>query len=195
VAIGTIPNIGQSQTPLADVGRMLMGPFGGFLLTLGAVLSVLGTNNNTVLAGPRYLYALAENGRLPAVFARIHPKYRTPHVAILTQTAVALGLVLTGTAEELAVLSVIARLATYIGTCLSVPVLRRKLPATERTIRLPGGPTIPILALVICLLFLSAAEAKNWIAGGIALAAGAFIYFFRGGPAVKSGKVFRNDQR
>lgn len=179
VAIGTIENLGASQTPLADAGRLLMGPVGGFLLTLGAVLSVLGTNNNTVLAGPRYLYALAQTGKLPGVFARIHPRYRTPHIAILTQTAVALLLMLTGTAEELAVLSAIARLATYIGTALAVPVLRRKMPATPRTIRLPGGPAIPIAALVICVLFLSAAEAKNWIAGGIALALGALIYFLR----------------
>jgi APA family basic amino acid/polyamine antiporter len=196
VAIGTIPNLGLSQTPLADAGRLLMGPFGGFLLTIGAVLSVLGTNNNTVLAGPRYLYALAEKGRLPAVFTRIHPKYRTPHIAILTQTGVALALILIdavvhayypgklGVAEELAVLSAIARLATYIGTCLSVPVLRRKMPATARTIRLPGGPIIPILALIVCMLFLSAAEAKNWIAGGVALAVGAAIYFSRGGRGV-----------
>ena len=62
-------------------------------------------------------------------------------------------------------LSAIARLATYIGTCLAVPVLRRKMPATPRTIRLPGGPIIPIVALIICLLFLSAAEKKNFIAG------------------------------
>jgi amino acid transporter len=193
VAIGTVTNLGESQTPLADAGRLLMGPAGGFLLTLGAVLSVLGTNNNTVLAGPRYLYALAETGRLPAVFARIHPRFRTPHVAIITQTAVALGLIVLdwslnslfpsrggiALAERLAMLSAIARLATYIGTVLSVPVLRRKMPATERTIRLPGGPTIPILALLICVLFLSAAEAKNWIAGAIALAVGAAIYASR----------------
>jgi amino acid transporter len=140
------------------------------------VLSVLGTNNNTVLAGPRYLYALAQMGKLPPVFAKIHPRFRTPHVAILTQTGVALLLMLTGTAEELAVLSAIARLATYIGTAAAVPVLRRKLPATPRTIRLPGGPLIPIAALAICVLFLSAAEKKNWIAGGIALAVGAAIY-------------------
>jgi amino acid transporter len=154
----------------------MMGPVGGFILTLGAILSVLGTNNNTVLAGPRYLYALAASGRLPAFFARIHPKYRTPHVAILTQTAVAVGLMLTGTAEDLAVLSAIARLATYLGTVLSVPVLRRKMPQTPRTIRLPGGDAIPIVAFAICLLFLSAAEKKNWIGGSIALAIGAVIY-------------------
>ncbi len=179
VAIGTIPNLGSSQTPLADAGRLLLGPVGGLILTLGAVLSVLGTNNNTVLAGPRYLYALAQTGKLPPVFARIHPRFRTPYIAILTQTVVALLLMLTGTAEELAVLSAIARLATYIGTVLAVPVLRRKLPSTPRTIRLPGGPAIPIAALVICLLFLSAAEKKNWIAGGIALALGAAIFLSR----------------
>jgi basic amino acid/polyamine antiporter, APA family len=177
VALGTVPNLGASPTPLADAAAMMMGGAGGLILTIGAVLSVLGTNNNTVLAGPRYLYALAESGNLPAVFAKIHPRYRTPHVAILTQTAAALALMLTGTAEELAVLSAIARLATYIGTAAAIPVLRRKLPSTPRTIRLPGGPLIPIAALAICALFLSAAETKNWIAGGIALAVGALIYF------------------
>ena len=176
VAIGTMPNLGASPTPLADGAAMMMGPVGGFILTLGAVLSVLGTNNNTVLAGPRYLYALAESGRLPAFFARVHPKFSTPYVAIVTQTVVALLLMLTGTAEDLAVLSAIARLATYMGTVASVPVLRRKMRHTPRTISLPGGDTIPILAFAICLLFLSAAEKKNWIGGGIALAVGAVIY-------------------
>ncbi|MEX1246597.1 MAG: amino acid permease [Thermoanaerobaculia bacterium] len=201
VAIGTIPNLGQSPTPLADAGRLLLGPAGGLLLTVGAVLSVLGTNNNTILAGPRYLYALAESGRLPRALARIHPRYRTPYVAILTQGGVALGLIgidayrhsvapgALGIAENLAVLSAMARLATYIGTCLAVPVLRRKLPSTPRTIRLPGGPVIPIAALVICLLFLSAAEKKNFIAAGIALAVGALIYVSRGRAAAEQSDV------
>jgi APA family basic amino acid/polyamine antiporter len=192
VAIGTVPDLGRSATPLADAGKLLFGPFGGFLLTLGAVLSVLGTNNNTVLAGPRYLYALAESGRMPSVFARIHPRYRTPYVAILTQSGIAVGLIAAdavlhamrpgalGVAEELAVLSAIARLATYVGTCAAIPVLRRKLPETRRTIRLPGGPLIPGAALLVCLLFLSAADRRNFIAGGIALAVGAAVYASRG---------------
>jgi basic amino acid/polyamine antiporter, APA family len=195
VALGTIPNLGASQTPLADAGRMLLGPVGGLLLTIGAVLSVLGTNNNTVLAGPRYLYALSEGGRLPRSLSKIHPRYHTPSIAIIFQGAVALLLigmdawrnsVWPGTfalAESLAILSTMARLATYIGTCLAVPVLRRKLPATPRTIRLPGGPVIPILALIICLLFLSAAETKNFVAAGIALVVGAIIYVAGGRKA------------
>jgi basic amino acid/polyamine antiporter, APA family len=200
-AIGTLPDLGVSKTPLADAGRLLLGPVGGLLLTVGAALSVLGTNNNTVLAGPRYLYALAESGRLPRVFAKIHPRFRTPYVAILTQSGIALALIAAdftihtvrpsafGVAENLAVLSAIARLATYIGTCLAVPVLRRKMPATPRTIRLPGGPIIPILALVVCLVFLSAAERKNFIAGAIALAVGALIYAGRSNAAKAAREV------
>jgi amino acid transporter len=189
VAIGTIEHLGESPTPLADGARQMMGPIGGFLLTLGAALSVLGTNNNTILSGPRYLYALAESGALPSVFARIHPKYRTPYVAILTQSGIAAALMLTGTAEQLAELSVIARLASYIGTAASVPVLRRKMPATERAIRLPGGPLIPLAALAICLLFLSSATAKNLVAGAIALAVGAAIFAARRGGRKASVEI------
>jgi amino acid transporter len=179
VAIGTIGNLGATETPLAQATARWIGPAGGFLLTLGAALSVLGTISNTILSGPRYLYALAESGALPPVFAKIHPRFHTPYVAILTQSGIAMALLLTGTAEQLAELSVVARLATYVGTAASVPVLRRKMPPSDRTIRLPGGPVIPLLALAICLLFLSSATRKNLIAGAIALAVGAGIFVVR----------------
>ncbi len=190
VAIGTVPDLGVAKTPLADAGARLLGPAGAVLLTLGAAVSVLGTNNGSILIGPRYLYVLAESGRLPRVFSKIHPKYRTPYVAILTQSGLAFGLIATdavlhrvepgalGVAEELALLSVIARLATYIGTCLAVPVLRRRLPSTDRSVRLPGGDAIPAAALLVCLVLLAAVEKKVFVAGGIGLAAGALVYFW-----------------
>ena len=183
VAIGLLPNLGASETPLADAARLILGPVGGLILTVGAALSVLGTNNNTILAGPRYLYALAETGRLPRVLARVHPKFHTPYVAIWTQTAIALPLALSGTFRQLVELSVIARLATYIGTAAAVPVLRRKMPGTTRSFRLPGGPLIPILALLMSFGFLSQATGKQLLLGAIALAVGAVIYFARSGSA------------
>jgi amino acid transporter len=195
VAIGTLPDLGVSKTPLADAGAKLLGPVGGLLLTLGAAVSVLGTNNGSILIGPRYLYVLAESGRLPRFLTKIHPRYRTPYVAILTQSGLAFALIATdsvlhrvepgalGVAEELALISVIARLATYIGTCLSVPILRRKLAATDRAVRLPGGVAIPAAALVLCALLLSAVEKKVFVAGAIGLAAGALVYFWPSRPA------------
>ena len=179
VALGTVPALAFSKTPLADSASGVLGPWGVWLLTIGALLSILGTNNNTMLAGPRYLYALAESGGLPRFLARVHPTYRTPYVAIVFQAALALPLALSGKFETLATLSVIARLATYIATAAAVPVLRRKLPSTPRAIRLPGGPAIPIAALAVCLMFLASAEPRNWLAGALALAIGAAIYLVR----------------
>ena len=71
-------------------------------------------------------------------------------------------------------------MATYMGTAAAVIVLRRRLPRTERTLRLPGGPLIPIAALLVCLVFLSSATTRSLVAASIALAAGAAIYFLRG---------------
>jgi amino acid transporter len=181
VAIGTIANLGASKTPLADGMTEHLGAIGGLIMTVGAALSVLGTMNNTILAGPRYLYALSERGVLPAVFKKVHPTWHTPYVAILTQSSLAALLVLGGKAEALAELSMIARLATYVGTAAAVPILRKKMPKREGSLRLPGGPVIPIVALAICIVFLSSATTRNLIAGVIALAIGAVIFMSRKG--------------
>src|SRR3954452_6476514 len=171
VAIGTIPNLGASPTPLADAAQRFLGSWGGLPMTVGGAISILGTNSNTVLSGPRYLWALAKDGFGPRILTDLHPKYRPPWVAVLTQTAIALPLAFTGSFEKLATLSAVARLATYFGTALAVPVLRRKL-AKEPAVRLPGGWTIPIAAAILCVVFAASAEARNLIAGAVALIAG-----------------------
>jgi APA family basic amino acid/polyamine antiporter len=177
VALGTLPGVVHSQTPLADAAHRFLGGWGGLLMTIGGAISILGTNSNTVLSGPRYLWALAKDGFGPRILTDLHPKFRTPWVAVLTQTAIALPLAFTGSFETLATLSAVARLATYFGTALAVPVLRRRL-AKEPAVRLPGGPVIPIAAAILCVIFAASAEAKNLIAGAVALVVGALIFFF-----------------
>lgn len=179
VALGTLPGVATSETPLADAARLFLGPVGGALLTVGAVLSILGTNSNTVLAGPRYLFALAQDGFGPRALAWIHPRFRTPAIAILAQTAIALPLALSGTFTGLAKLSVVARLATYFGTALAVPVLRRKFGNEPGAVRLPGGPAIPIAACLLCIVFAASAEPANLIAGAAAIGVGLVIYLLR----------------
>jgi amino acid transporter len=181
VALGTLPGVAQSQTPLADSARLFLGGWGGWLMTFGAVVSILGTNSNTVLSGPRYLFALAEDGYGPKGLAYLHPEFRTPVVAILLQSAIALPLALGGSFAGLAKLSVIARLATYLGTALAVPVLRRKLG--ETAIRLPGGWLIPGAAALVCIILAASAKIENLIAGAVAIVVGLIVYFFRRKPA------------
>jgi basic amino acid/polyamine antiporter, APA family len=187
VALGTLPGVASSQTPLADAARLFLGSWGGWLMTFGAVVSILGTNSNTVLSGPRYLFALAEDGFGPRALARLHPRFRTPWIAVLAQSAIALPLALGGSFAGLAKLSVMARLATYVGTAAAVPILRRKLPAADAgAVRLPGGPVIPVAAVLICAILAFSARAENLIAAGIAILAGLAIYAFRRPPVVET---------
>lgn len=182
VAMGTLPGIAESRTPLAEAASRISGDGLALLLTIGAAISILGTNSNTVMMGPRYLLALANDGYGPRVLGRIHPRFHTPVVAILTLGAISLVLALSGSFKQLALLSVVARLCTYLGTAISVIVLQRRHPRRAEALRLPGGPLIPIAAIVLSLGLLASASAKNLIAAAIALAIGAVIYTLRRKP-------------
>jgi amino acid transporter len=181
VALGTLPNLAESASPLAEAAGKFAGSWAALLLTIGAVISILGNISNTTLIGPRYLFALAEDGYGPRALGRVHPKYRTPANAILTQSVIALALALSGSFVQLAMLSIIARLTTYIGTAAAVPVLRRRFGDHPKAVLLPGGPLIPLLALLVSFAFLASAEWKNLVAGLIALVIGAAIYRLRRG--------------
>jgi APA family basic amino acid/polyamine antiporter len=184
VALGTLPDLAErvEGAPLADAATLLVGAWAGVVMTVGAAVSIEGNVGNTTLMGPRYLFALAEDGFGPRALASVHPRWRTPYVAIIVQSTIALVLALSGSFVQLAMLSIVARLATYMGTAAAVPVLRRKFPRTESTVRLPGGPLIPLAALALCIVFLLSATVWNLVAGGVALVVGLLLYAFRRRP-------------
>lgn len=179
VALGTLPNLATSTSPLAEAAGAFAGPAAVLLLTLGALVSILGNMGNSVLMGPRYLYALAVDGYGPALFARVHPRWHTPAAAIVIPAALALALALSGSFVQLALLSVVARLATYIGTAAALLVLQQRFADKPGALALPGGRLIPLLALAVSLVLLSATTAANLLAGAAAVAVGAVIYHFR----------------
>lgn len=181
VALGTLPDLAirTEGAPLADSASLIMGMWAGTIMTVGAVISIGGNCASTTLVGPRYLYALAHDGFGPRILGRVHARYRTPAWAIATQEVIVWALALSGSFVQLAMLSIVARLATYAGTAAAVPVLRRKFESGQHTIVLPGGATIPVLALLLCIAFLASASIENLIAGLIALAMGGIIYHLR----------------
>ncbi len=189
VAVGTLPGLAEAESPLAAAAARFMGPFGALLMTLGAMISIEGNVGNTTLSGPRYLFALASDGYGPGPLARVHPRFHTPAYAIVTQSALALALALSGSFVQLALLSVTARLATYIGTAAAVPVLRRRFGDRPDAVRLPAGPAIPVAALALAIVFLASAQVANLIAGALGLAAGAVIYRLRRRPEPEAGEA------
>ncbi len=187
VALGTLPGLAQSPSPLAEAAARFAGPWGAWALTVGAMLSIAGNAGNTTLIGPRYLFALACDGYGPQWLARVHPRYHTPASAIVAQSAVALALALSGSFVQLATLSVIARVATYVGTAAAVPVLRRRMANRTGAVRLPLGATIPVAALALSVALVASATRANLLAAGGALAAGGVLYCLRHLAAAKLG--------
>jgi len=176
VAQGTLPDLASSPTPLASASRAFLGPLGGILLTAGAVFSTTGTNSALMLVTPRILFAMAEAGQLPRVFARVHSRFRTPYVAILATALLGCACAMYNGFASLAAISAIARLLTYMSTSAALPVLRRKMPGAERWFMVPGGPIIPIAAVAISIwLLMGSTKAQISISGGT-LAAGAVVY-------------------
>jgi amino acid transporter len=178
VAQGTLPDLAASATPLADAASAFAGPGAALLLSVGAAISILGTNSNTMLIGPRYLYALAADGFGPRALARVDPRWRTPAIAVVVQGVLALALAFSGSFAQLALLSAVARLCSYIGTAAALLVLRRRFAHRPDALHLPGGPAIPIAALVLSLALVASATPANLAAAAVALAVGAGIYFF-----------------
>jgi amino acid transporter len=180
VALSALPGLGSSKTPLADAASVLMGPAGAVLITIGAVMSTMGNNMGSALSGSRNLFALAEQGDLPAFFGRVHPRFRTPVNAILVTAIVTLTIAATGTFVTTAAASAISRLVVYLATAASAVRLRNRSCAgrvdAPRFV-LPFGPVVPSVAMLVTLAILAGASAAQLAAGAAALAAGALLFF------------------
>src|SRR5712691_5252289 len=169
-AMSALPDLSKTATPIADAAAALVGTWGGVVITLGALLSIAGTNSGTVLEGSRMLYALSLDRRMgPLSF--VHPRFRTPSVAIVVHVIAATVLALGGSFAQLATLSAVARLTTYLFTCAGVPRLR-KLNEGFRT----PGLIVPILGTAISVGLFFTLNRFNFAAAAIALAVGALIY-------------------
>lgn len=179
VALGTLPSLPDSKTPLADASALMMGATGAAILTLGAVLSTLGNNMGQALSGSRSLFALAEHGDVPRVFAQVSSRFGTPVVAIVFTAAVSLVLATTGSFVTMAQASAVSRLIVYVGTCAAA--LRLRSPrfrgvVAEPKMRVPFGPVIPVAAILIALAILIGATPVQLRAGAIALVVGAVLF-------------------
>jgi amino acid transporter len=149
VVISVDPAIGSSKTPLVDVAEILMGPAGATLMAAGAVFSISGNVSATMLSGPRMLYAMGHGRVLPQWFGRVHSRFGTPANAILSMSALGLVLALSGSFVWLAAMSTVVRLLVYAAGIAALPRLHRARDSDLIPFNLPGGYTIPVIALLL----------------------------------------------
>lgn len=178
VAIGTVPNLPAAPRALADSAQNMVGPIGGGVISLLVMVSVTGNLSALVLVSPRLTYAFSERRDFPAFFGKLHPEHKTPVVSIVFFAAIGSILAISGNFQQLATVSVVARLVNYIVTCAAVPILRKRSGA-EGHFRMPFGPVIPILGIALAIWLLFQATRTDIIGFVIASVVGALLYLAR----------------
>jgi amino acid transporter len=170
----------HADAPLAATAERMFGGTGRALILAAAALSAFGYVSGDMLATPRVLFAFGRDGLLPARLGAVHPRFRTPHVAVAAYATLCCGLALSGTFTTLAVNSAVATLLLHLGCCLAVLQLRRRdVRADGPPFLIPGGPVVPLLACgVVVMLLASAARTEFLVVGGM-LAVASLVYLLR----------------
>jgi APA family basic amino acid/polyamine antiporter len=181
VATGLVPYQQlKAADPLAQALELAGLPIAGWFVAFGAVVSLTAVLLVFQYGQPRIFFAMARDGMLPSWAARIHPKYRTPHVTtVVTGLVVAAGSLVMDE-NEIYDLTSIGTLAAFALVCLGVLVLRYKDPSRPRPFRVPFVWGVAIVGAVACVYTMMGLPRLAWERFGMWLAVGAVIYFAYG---------------
>ncbi|HST29715.1 MAG TPA: amino acid permease [Chthoniobacterales bacterium] len=171
------------DSPLAEAAATFLGNAGRTILISGATISAFGFVTSDILSSPRMIFAFGRDGALPAFFAHVHPRYRSPDVAIITYATIAFALSITGTFEQLAVLSNVAVLLMYFLCCAGCWVLIAKdfREGGDKPLTFPGMKIVPALAIIAITWILAHATVREFMVIGIVLVVASIFYLIRVG--------------
>jgi APA family basic amino acid/polyamine antiporter len=183
----------NTETPLTATAISVFGHWGGALLLAGLIISAFGTLSSDVLSTPRVVFASARDGHLPKQLAKVHPKYQTPHVAIIFFAALGCAFALSGSFKQLLLVATGSILLIYLGVSLAVIRLRRRdgKPAGDQ-FRLPGGATIPLMSSGVIIWLFTRMKLDEAIGIASLLAVAGILYlvrllFKKGGKQANTG--------
>jgi APA family basic amino acid/polyamine antiporter len=168
------------DAPLAEAAAKFLGNLGRTILLAGATISAFGFVTSDILSSPRMIFAFGRDGALPQFFAHVHPRYRSPDVAIITYATLAFALSLSGTFEKLAVLSNVAVLLMYLLCCAACWILvQRDVRTDGKPFSFPGMQIMPVLAIIAIIWILTHATLWQFEVNGIVLALASIVYLMR----------------
>ncbi len=165
--------LSESSGPLLAVVAASGVGVPDWVFSLIALIAVANGALLTMIMSSRLTYGMAEQGLLPAVLTRVLPRRRTPWVAIVATTAVAMLLTLVGDLSTLAETVVLLLLFVFLSTNIAVLVLRRDEVA-HRHFRV--WTFVPVLGVGSCVLLLTQQSAQVWLFAGVLLVVGVVLY-------------------
>jgi amino acid transporter len=193
VAQGTlgVPRLAaNTSAPLAEAAGVFLGHWGRTLLIVGATISSIGYITSDILSAPRTLFAFGRDGVLPKWFAHVHPRFRTPDLAIIFYAVVAFSLAGSASFEGLAVMANVAAFLLYALCCAAAwELVRRDVRTDGRPFGFRGSQVLPFVAVAFVVTLLIGAlmsdtevgsdtRAAVKICGGV-LAIGSALFWLR----------------
>jgi basic amino acid/polyamine antiporter, APA family len=174
--------LAASSAVAADTATRLVGPTGATLITVSAMLSILGFVNVVILATPRIFFAMARDGVFLQAAARVHPRYGSPYISVIIMGvwAIALVLITRGTIGALLSGVVFADWIFFGLGAASVFALRRSRPDAARPYRAWGYPIVPgffVVAAVFGIVSAYVADLRTSMLGTAILLVGVVVYF------------------
>lgn len=179
VSVGTLATLAHSEKPLADAAQQFMGSFGGSLITLGAIISIVGALNAILLVGSRLLFALADEGQLPRKLSFVHEKYRTPTIALFIFTAISLIIAVTGSFIYAITITAIIRTVMYALVCAALIKLRKKDNGEKAAYQIPYGTFFAITGILFSTWLFSSSQLVEIRDVGLCIGLGLVIYFLQ----------------
>ncbi len=156
------------NAPLAEAARRMIGPAGALVVLIGASFSMFGNLSGMVLSMPRVLFAAARDNVIPAKsLSRIHQKFRTPYISVITYAFLGFVFASLGEFKQLAMLASASYLMIYLGVVLSVIKFRYKGTTGKDSFRIPGGYVIPVFSAIVIVWVFSNLPSNELIAMGI----------------------------
>jgi APA family basic amino acid/polyamine antiporter len=182
VLTGIVPlsQIQGSSEPLAKAFSLLGMNWAAGVVAFGAVIATTAVLLVFQYGQPRIFFSMARDGLLPPSFARIHPKYRTPHVTTIWTGVVVAVLAAVANLDVFVELTNIGTLFAFVLVCAGVMILRSRDPNRPRPFRTPFVPVVPILGILICVYLMWELPGATWIRFGVWLAIGLTLYFAYG---------------
>jgi len=115
------------------------------------------------LGQPRIFFSMARDGLLPPVFAKVHPKFKTPHVTTILTGVIVGGFAAVMSIDEMVDLTNIGTLFAFVLVCVGITILRYKEPNRTRPFRVPFGPwVLPMLGAVSCFFLMFYLPPTSW---------------------------------
>ena len=179
VPTGQLDMIASASAPYAEA-MSIAGILGFPLIMLAAGIAFGGdfsTLNSSISVPPRYLFTMARDGAMPKVFAKIHPKYKTPYVAILTLGVLTVLLIATNSMIYIASLSLFADLFYYIIGIIACVFLRKRQPDLARPYKAPGVMIGAPISAIIYIIMLTQLDSEAFWTGVIWCVIGLVIFF------------------